>query len=101
MFAIYKPKRIQPYLDGARHTFIKVRISEKETILLVCSAICGVARSRDGWAMAYLNDSYGHSHVTPCSRIIMSQSRNSGNFTECEASIPRSQQPAAYPDQSN
>jgi len=30
MGAIYKPKRSQPYLDGARHTFIKVRISEKE-----------------------------------------------------------------------
>jgi hypothetical protein len=55
--AIYKPNRSQPYLDGARHTFIQVTISVKEKILISCSAICGMARRRDGWAKANLHDS--------------------------------------------
>jgi len=57
MCAMYKPKRSQPYLYGARHIFIKVRICEKEKILVSCNAICGVARRRDGWATAILHDS--------------------------------------------
>jgi hypothetical protein len=45
------------HISMAPDTFIKVRISETEKILVVCNAICDVVRRRDEWSMANLHDS--------------------------------------------